>query len=298
MQTTPSFSQRHPFLFGLALIVAAVALLAGAMAAIRFWFQDNGKAELIASDKLGVVHLDGVIENSRPVVEWIKDLREDKSVKGVLLRVNSPGGVVAPSQEIYTAVRKLAARKPVVASMGTVAASGGYYAASPATRIMANPGTITGSIGVIMELANFEDLFSKIGVKQTSIASGKFKDAGSPFKPMTAEEKAYFEGLVQDMHAQFVTDVAAARNMTVPVVAALADGRALTGRQARQAGLVDDLGGYEDAMAVLRGLAMVPEDVNVVEGPKKEEAWLRELLKSVVNLPPASLSDGPRWLYR
>ena len=298
MQTTPSFSQRHPFLFGLALIVAAVALLAGAMAAIRFWFQDNGKAELIASDKLGVVHLDGVIENSRPVVEWIKDLREDKSVKGVLLRVNSPGGVVAPSQEIYTAVRKLAARKPVVASMGTVAASGGYYAASPATRIMANPGTITGSIGVIMELANFEDLLSKIGVKQTSIASGKFKDAGSPFKPMTAEEKAYFEGLVQDMHAQFVTDVAVARNMTVPVVAALADGRALTGRQARQAGLVDDLGGYEDAMAVLRGLAMVPEDVNVVEGPKKEEAWLRELLKSVVNLPPASLSDGPRWLYR
>lgn len=298
MQTTTSFSQRHPFLFGLALIVAAVALLAGAMAAIRFWFQDNGKAELIASDKLGVVHLDGVIENSRPVVEWIKDLREDKSVKGVLLRINSPGGVVAPSQEIYTAVRKLAAKKPVVASMGTVAASGGYYAAAPATRIMANPGTITGSIGVIMELANFEDLFSKIGVKQTSIASGKFKDAGSPFKPMTAEEKAYFEGLVQDMHAQFVTDVAAARNMTVPVVASLADGRAMTGRQARQAGLVDDLGGYEDAMAALRGLAMVPEDVNVVEGPKKEEAWLRELLKSALDIPPASLSDGPRWLYR
>lgn len=298
MQTTTSFSQRHPFLFGLALIVAAVALLAGAMAAIRFWFQDNGKAELIASDKLGVVHLDGVIENSRPVVEWIKDLREDKSVKGVLLRINSPGGVVAPSQEIYTAVKRLAGVKPVVASMGTVAASGGYYAAAPATRIMANPGTITGSIGVIMELANFEDLFSKIGVKQTSIASGKFKDAGSPFKPMTAEEKAYFEGLVQDMHAQFVTDVAAARNMTVPVVASLADGRAMTGRQARQAGLVDDLGGYEDAMAALRGLAMVPEDVNVVEGPKKEEAWLRELLKSALDIPPASLSDGPRWLYR
>lgn len=298
MQTTTSFSQRHPFLFGLALIVAAVVLLAGAMAAIRFWFKDNGKTELIASDKVGVVHLDGLISDSRPVVEWMKELRDDRSVKGVLLRINSPGGVVAPSQEIYDAVKKLAARKPVVASMGTVAASGGYYAAAPATRIVANPGTITGSIGVIMELANFEDLFSKIGVKQTAIASGKFKDAGSPYKPMTPEEKAYFEGLVHDLHAQFVTDVAVGRNMTVPAVAALADGRALTGRQAREAGLVDDLGGYEDAMAILRGLAHVPADVNVVEGPTKEDAWLRDLLRSVADLPPASLSDGPRWLYR
>jgi len=278
--------------------VAAVALLAGAMAAIRFWFADNGTTEFIASDKLGVVHLDGLIENPRPVVEWIKDLREDASVKGVLLRINSPGGVVAPSQEIYAAVKRLAGVKPVVASMGTVAASGGYYAASPSTRIVANPGTITGSIGVIMELANFEDLFTKIGVKQTAIASGKFKDAGSPFKPMSPEDKAYFEGLVHDLHAQFVTDVAVGRNMTVPVVAALADGRALTGRQARDAGLVDDLGGYEDAMAILRTLAHMPEDVNVVEGPKKEEAWLRELLRSVADLPPVSLSDGPRWLYK
>jgi protease-4 len=298
MQTTPSFSQRHPFLFGLAMIVAAVALLAGAMAAIRFWFKDNGKSELISSDKLGVVHLSGLIENSRPVVKWMQELREDKSVKGVLLRVNSPGGVVAPSQEIYSAVRKLAAMKPVVASMATVAASGGYYAASPATRIVANPGSITGSIGVIMELANMEELFSKIGVKQTSIASGKFKDAGSPFKPMSPEEKAYFENLVRDMHAQFVTDVAAGRNMTVAAVAALADGRAMTGRQARDAGLVDELGGYEESMALLRSLAKVPDDVNVVEGPKKEESWLRELLKSALDLPPASLSEGPRWLYR
>ncbi|MEW5774221.1 MAG: signal peptide peptidase SppA [Thermodesulfobacteriota bacterium] len=298
MQTTPSFSQRHPFLFGLALIVAAVALLAGAMAAIRFWFADNGKTELISRDKVGVVHLDGLIDNSRPVVKWIKELGEDSSVKGVLLRINSPGGVVAPSQEIYTAVRRLAERKPVVASMGTVAASGGYYAAAPATRIVANPGTITGSIGVIMELANMEELFSKIGIRQTSISSGKFKGAGSPFKPMTAEEKAYFEGLVQDLHAQFVTDVAAGRNMTVPVVAGLADGRALTGRQAQAAGLVDELGGYEDAMALLRTLAKVPADVSVVEGPKKEEAWLRDLLQSALDLPPAGLSEGPRWLYR
>lgn len=278
--------------------MAAVALLAGAMAALRFWFKDNGKTEFIASDKLGVVHLDGLIDNSRPVVEWLKDLREDKSVKGVLLRINSPGGVVAPSQEIFAAVKRLAAVKPVVASMGTVAASGGYYAAAPSTRIMANPGSITGSIGVIMELANFEDLFAKIGVKQFSIASGKFKDAGSPFKPMSPEDKAYFEGMVHDLHAQFVTDVAAGRNMTVPVVAALADGRAMTGRQALEKGLVDELGGYEDAMAVLRTLAKQPDDVRVVEGPKAESTWLRDLLQSVANLPPASLSDGPRWLYR
>ena len=298
MQTTTSFSQRHPFLFGLALIVAAVALLAGAMAAIRFWFHDNGKTELIASDKLGVVHLDGIIEDPTPVVEWMRELREDRSVKGVLLRINSPGGVVAPSQEIYGAVKKLAAVKPVVTSMGIVAASGGYYAAAPSTRIVANPGSITGSIGVIMELSNYEDLLTKIGVRQTSIASGKFKDAGSPFKPMSAEDKAYFEALVQDMHSQFVTDVAAGRNMTVAVVASLADGRALTGRQAQQAGLVDDLGGYEEALAILRGLAHVPDDVNLVDGPKKEETWLRELLQSALDLPPVSMHNGPRWLYR
>jgi len=298
MQTTPSFSQRHPFLFGLALIIAAVVLLAGTMAAIRFWFADNGKPELIKSDKLGVAHLDGLIDSSRPLVKWLKELREDGSVKGVLLRINSPGGVVAPSQEIYAAVKALAARKPVVVSMGTVAASGGYYAASPATRIMANPGTITGSIGVIMELANLEELFSKIGIKQTSIASGKFKNAGSPFKPMTGEEKAYFEGLVHDLHAQFVGDVAAGRNMTVAAVASLADGRVLTGRQARDAGLVDELGGYEEAMALLRSLAKLPEDAGVIEGPRKEDTWLRDLLRSALDLPPAGLSDGPRWLYR
>lgn len=280
------------------MIVAAVALLAGAMAAIRIMFKDNGKTELIASDKLGVVHLDGLIDASRPVVKWIQELGDDKSVKGVLLRINSPGGVVAPSQEIYSAVKKLAAVKPVVASMGTVAASGGYYAASPATRIVANPGSITGSIGVIMELANMEELFSKIGIKQTSIASGKYKSAGSPFKPMSNEDKAYFEGLVQDMHAQFVADVAAGRNMTVAAVAALADGRAMTGRQAMQAGLVDELGGYEESMALLRSLAHMPDDVNVVEGPKKDETWLRDLLRSTLDLPPSGLSDAPRWLYK
>lgn len=279
------------------LILAAVALVAGAMAAIRFWFAD-GKTEFISRDKVGVVHLAGLIENSRPVVEWMKELRQDASVKGVLLRINSPGGVVAPSQEIYAAVRKLAAAKPVVASMATVAASGGYYAAAPASRIVANPGSITGSIGVIMELANFEELFAKLGVRQTSIASGRFKDAGSPFRPMSPEDKAYFEGLVRDLHAQFVADVAAGRNMTVPAVEALADGRVLTGRQARDAGLVDELGGYDEAMALLRSMARVSEDAAVVEGPTEKTNWLREIMQSVANLPPAGLADGPRWLYK
>lgn len=297
MQTTPSFSQRRPFLFGLMLILAAVALVAGAMAVIRFWLED-GKTEFISRDKVGVVHLAGLIENSRPVVKWMGELREDASVKGVLLRINSPGGVVAPSQEIYAAVRKLAAAKPVVASMATVAASGGYYAASPASRIVANPGSITGSIGVIMELANFEELFAKLGVRQTSIASGRFKDAGSPFRPMSPEDKAYFEGLVRDLHVQFVADVAAGRNMTVPAVAALADGRVLTGRQARDAGLVDELGGFDEAMALLRSMARVPDDVAVVEGPTEKTNWLREIMQSVANLPPAGLTDGPRWLYK
>jgi protease-4 len=293
-----SFSQRHPLLFGLFLVTAAVVLIAGAMAAVRFW-GGAGDGLQLGKGRLGIVHLEGLIENSRAVNDWMKELREDDSVKGVLLRIDSPGGVVGPSQEIYSAVARLAAVKPVVASMGAVAASGGYYAAAPAHKIVANPGTLTGSIGVILELANVQELMEKIGIRRETVTSGELKGAGSPFKPMTPKERAYFEALVADLHAQFVADVASGRKMEPDKVASIADGRALTGRQALELGLVDQLGGFEESMDLLKSMCGMTGKVPVVEGPETKTSLLFDLLTNLLGFaPPGGLSEGPRWLYR
>jgi len=293
------FSQKHPFLFGFTLITAAVILLVGVMAALRFWaFGGPDQNPLLRSSgkKLGVVRIDGIIANPERITRWITDLREDSSVLGVLLRINSPGGAVAPSQEIYRSVKRLAAVKPVVASMGSVAASGGYYAAAPAHKIMANPATITGSIGVIMELSNMEGLFEKLGLKQESLTSGKFKDAGSPFKPMTPEDRKYLQGLVMDLHGQFVADVAAARKMEVSEVEILADGRAMTGKQALEAGLVDKLGGLEESVDLLKSMCGVEGKIAVVEGPETKTNLLWEIL-GMIDLSPDTHNSPWRFQY-
>jgi len=294
------FSQKHPFLFGFTLITAAVILLVGVMAALRFWaFGGSDQNPLLRSSgkKLGMVRIDGLIANPERITRWITDLREDSSVLGVLLRINSPGGAVAPSQEIYRSVKRLADVKPVVASMGSVAASGGYYAAAPAHTIMANPATITGSIGVIMELSNMEGLFEKLGLKRESLTSGKFKDAGSPFKPMTPEERKYLQGLIMDLHGQFVADVAAARKMEVSEVEILADGRAMTGKQALEAGLVDKLGGLEESIDLLKSMCGVKGKIAVVEGPETKTNLLWEILGKF-DLSPDSHNLGPSWRFQ
>lgn len=277
--TNKGFSRNHPFLFGSMLLLAAMVLLGGTVAAVRLWLGPAG-AVLPGSDKLGVVRIEGMITGSEAVVSWIGELRDDKSVKGVLLRVNCPGGAVAPSQEIFAAVKDLARVKPVVVSMGTVAASGGYYVSAPARLIVANPSTLTGSIGVIMQLANVEELFDKLGIKRESLTSGGLKDAGSPFRAMTAEDRAYLMGLVQDIHEQFVADVAVARAMKPEDLRPLADGRALTGNQALAAGLVDMLGGMDVAARELKTLCgLAPEKkLPTVSGPKKEKPLLQQIM--------------------
>ncbi len=162
-----SFSRRHPVLFGLILLMAAMALFGGAMAAFHLL-----PAGEFTGARLGLVRVEGLITDSEELVDWIRALERDESVKGVLVRIDSPGGVVAPSQEVFAAVRGLAAVKPVVASMGALAASGGYYVAAAADVIVANPSSLTGSIGVRMELLNIRELAEKIGLTQTLIASG------------------------------------------------------------------------------------------------------------------------------
>lgn len=288
------FSQKHPFLFGSLMILTAVALVLGAMAVSRFM---GGKFRSLGTGpSLGVCRVTGMILDSGAVVDWLRELRDDESVKGVLLRIDSPGGAMGPSQEIFEAVRKLAKVKPVVSSFGSMAASGGYYAGVPANLIVADPGTLTASIGVYMEYLDVQQFIEKWGIRQELIASGKNKGAGSPFRSLTPEQRAQFMSLVMDLHDQFVGDVADSRNMTKSSVQAIADGRALTGRQALAAGLVDRLGGQEEAVAALKELCGLTGDVPLKEGPPDKRDYLKKLLDSLNLASPESDWRLPRLL--
>jgi protease-4 len=223
--------------------------------------------------KIALVRVEGIILDSRTVIEEIKDYSKNQSIKAVVLRVDSPGGGVVASQEIYDEIKKLKETKKVVVSMGSVAASGGYYIACPADIIVANSGTLTGSIGVIMEIPSFEGLMKKIGVKTQIIKSGKHKDIGSIFKSMTEEEKKILEDVLVDVHDQFITAVAESRGMPYEEVKKLADGRIFTGRKALELGLVDELGNLEDAIALAGELAGIKGEPHVVFKEKKISFW-------------------------
>jgi protease-4 len=197
-----------------------------------------------------------------------------------VLRIDSPGGGVVPSQEIHDAVQRVRTKnnKAVIASMGSVAASGGYYIAVATDRIVANPGTLTGSIGVIMEMANVEGLLQKIGVEGVVIKSGKFKDVGSPLRKMSDEERGLLQNVMDDVHKQFIEAVAEGRALELSDVQALADGRIFTGRQAKDAKLVDELGDLEDAIQLAADIVGIEGEPKVVE-PRRRFS-IRELLES------------------
>jgi len=289
-ETKPGFSEQHPLLFGIALIIVAVALFTGAMAYFRSLGGHGTRA--LTGDKMGLCKIEGVITDAREVVDFLRELRDDSSVKGVVLRIDSPGGAVAPSQELYQAVKALAKIKPVVVSMGTAAASGGYYAAAPATLIVANSGSITGSIGVRAEYVNLQGLMDKLGLKTDLMATGKFKAAGSPTVPLTPEQRAYLMALITDLHRQFVADVAEGRKMPLEAVEKLADGRAFTGRQAQEFGLVDKLGGLETASETLREMVKLSPKADVVEGPEKKLPLLPRLLGASLSALAQGLAQG------
>ncbi|MBI1804441.1 MAG: signal peptide peptidase SppA [Ignavibacteriae bacterium] len=221
-------------------------------------------------DKIAVVELAGVIVTSEETVRQIKKYREDRSIKAILFRVDSPGGGVVASQEIYQEVRKTRDDgKPIVVSMGALAASGGYYVSCGASTIVANPGTLTGSIGVISQFMSVDSLLHKIGVTPNTIKSGKLKDAGSPFRPMTSEDRAYFQSLMDDVHRQFIDVVEKERDLDHDTVVAFADGRVFTGEQALDLGLVDTLGTYEDAIHIAAHLAHIKGEPTLVKERKR-----------------------------
>jgi len=219
--------------------------------------------------KIGVVEIDGMISKPEEITKTLVDYGKRDDIKAVILRINSPGGAVGPSQEIYSEVLRLKKKKKVVASMGTVAASGGYYIASAADSIVANPGTITGSIGVIVEFMNFEGLLSKLGLRGDVIKSGKFKDTGSPFKDMTPAERKYMQVLIDDVHDQFIEAVATGRGMDKEEVRKLSDGRIFTGKQALKEGLIDSLGSLTDAVDKVKEMAKIEGEHHLVYPVKK-----------------------------
>lgn len=239
----------------------------------------SGMTGAQGSGRIGVIHVEGLITGSSSsggfmgvsaaapsLMKQLKEAREDKGIKAVLIRINSPGGSAAASQEIGQEIDKIRKEgKKVVASMGDVAASGGYWIAAKADRIIADPATMTGSIGVIMETENMQELFDKIGISPQTIKSGPFKDMGSPSRPMTDEERNILQSMVDDIYQQFVDVVAEGRKMDRDKVLELADGRIFTGRQAKEKGLVDELGNYYDAVDLTAELAGIKGEPVLIE---------------------------------
>ncbi len=225
---------------------------------------------------VGIVDIDGVIYSSESAVGEIKSFAKESNIKALILRINSPGGAVAPSQEIYSAILDFKkGGKPVIASLGTVAASGGYYIAAAADTIVANQGTITGSIGVIFEFPDASALLRKVGVNLEVVKSGKYKDAGALHRKITPDERLLFQGVIDDTWGQFVEAVVVSRGLRRDSVLAIADGRVMTGRQALGLGLVDIIGSYEDAKCIAKERVGLPADAPEKKIEKPFGKWRR-----------------------
>lgn len=232
--------------------------------------------------RIGVVELTGTITASKDLVGELHELRTDKSIKAIVLRIDSPGGAVAPSQEIYRAVLRAKKDKKVICSMGTVAASGGYYVAAACDKIYASAGTITGSIGVISEFPHVQNLLSLAHVEVDTIKSGAMKDSGSPLRPMSSDERKFFQGFVDGVYEQFLDDVAEARKIPKETLRPLADGRIFTGKQALGLKLVDELGNLEDALEGAARLAGATGEPVPVFQKKPRGSWVGELLRGAM----------------
>ena len=288
------FSRRHPYLF---FILIFSSIMATAFIGLSLIFmlvaKDADFDDLLKSggEKVGIVELTGNITSSRDIIHSLKRFRENSSIKAIVIRIDSPGGAVGPAQEIFREIRKTVKTKKVIASMGSVAASGGYYVAAGANGIIANPGTITGSIGVIMGFANFQELLRKIGMVPVVIKSGQYKDIGSPVREMTKDERSILQNLSNQIHRQFIVDIADGRGMDLSKVEAIADGRIFTGEEAKNLGLIDRLGNLEDAIEWAGRMGGIKGKISAVYVPKKKfsilnfiaESSVKEIVNMMVN---------------
>ena len=266
------------------IIIPAALVLFFIFAAALF----KGDLKNLAVKRLAVVRVEGIITDSDWYVKTLREHLNNKNIAGVLLRIDSPGGAVAPSQEIYNEVTAYrTAGKPIVVSMGNMAASGGYYIASAADKIFASQGTITGSIGVIFTLPKYQELAKKVGIEFRVFKAGEFKDMASPYRGINPNEAKWIQSLLDDTHNQFIIDVAAGRGVDVDIMKKAADGRIFTGKQAYENNLIDTIGGYAQALEYLRAVCGVSEAVKPVE-KRQQSGWRDLLLESVSkNLPGA-----------
>jgi protease-4 len=297
--------KKHPILFGLLIS----ALVAGGLIALLwvFPFFSGENTGLPFGNRIGVIPIRGIISDSRSVVEQLKKYRKDDRVKAIILRIDSPGGGTAASQEIYREIQKTVSQKKVVASMGNVAASGGYYVALAADKIVANPATLTGSIGVILDLPNFKELLKKIGVSQETVKSGPYKDIGSPVREMTPEERQLLQGVIDNVYQQFVEVVVKGRKLSREQVERIADGRVFTGEQAKRLGLIDELGSFEDAVDLAKKMVGLSGEVKLIYPEKKRfsfwdlifKEFLGEVKESLqTEWPSAQLNFIPPIFYK
>jgi len=275
------FSRRHPYLFFI-LVFSSITAVSTVLLSILIFvgFKGMGIGSFMPSGEgvVGVIEVTGPIQDARNVIAELKRFREDETVKAVVIRIDSPGGAVGPSQEIYRETRKTLKKKKVVASMGSVAASGGYYIAAGAGKIVANPGTITGSIGVIMGFANYEELLKKIGLVPIVVKSGEYKDMGSPVRKMTVGERKILKDFAAKIHRQFIQDIVDGRGMDLVQVEALADGRIFTGEESKTLGLVDRLGNLEDAIEWAGRLGGITGEIETIYAREKKLTFLEYLL--------------------
>ncbi len=264
------------------LVIAAVATLS---VFLLFIFSVVIASKIIGSEVatskegVGLIEVKGMILDSKETIRQLKYFLKQDAVKAVVLRIDSPGGVVAPSQEIYAEVKKFAAKKKIIVSMGSLAASGGYYISAPATTIYANPGTITASIGVILKLSNIESLMDKIGIKSHTLKTGKYKDSGSPLREFRAEDRAMLQAVIDNTHEQFIKAVAEGRKLPIEDVRKIADGRILSGEQAMKHKLVDRLGTLQDAIEEAGRVAGISGDPELLLPPKKKIDYLELLVE-------------------
>ena len=285
--------RKHPVLLGF-MVFGVLLCLFVISVGIFFYFISRDES-FWGGDKIAIIEVKGVLLDPQPTIEKLTRFRKNSEVKAIILRIDSPGGGVGPAQEIYAEVKRTQKEKKILASVGSVAASGGYYIACGADTIMANPGSITGSIGVIVESLNVEELLKKIGLRSNVIKSGKHKDIGSPMRPMTEEDRQLLQGVLDSIHEQFIRAVAEGRNLPLEKVRALADGRIFSGEQAKGLGLIDSLGNLEDAIALAAEMGGIKGEPEVIYPEKKRfslfELILQETLQKTLETLRENLSQ-------
>jgi protease-4 len=275
-------SKKYSILRGLGvLLVFILVVFTGTFFYAYITGGDSKTLSMFAGDGVAVLQIEGAIDDSQTVLAELKRFKDMPWVKAVVVRIDSPGGAVAPTQEIFEEILRSKKQKPFIASMGGMATSGGYYIAAACDKIMANPGTLTGSIGVIMQLTNVEELMKKIGVRGVNVKSGPNKDIGSPFQPLSPEGREILQSLVDNVHSQFVTAVAKGRGMEEAKVRKLADGRIYSGAQAQQLGLIDQFGTLQDAIELAAKRAGIESEPAVYYSRPEQERWWERMFMGI-----------------